>query len=163
MKFLLTLKHWQLFLLLTIYGFWPFQSSIFNSINYLGIALFVLWTFAIGYYGQKELSRLGLKVANTYGIIGCLILILITLITTKFYHEFPSNLNRIIDQSLPALVFISIIAGLYIFFFAARTLAKIEFKEDVNFDDYFSNFLLIGIPILGIWTLQPKINRLLHA
>jgi len=163
MKFLITIKHWQLFLFLTIYGFWPFESSIFNSIKYLGIALFVLWAFAIGYYGQKELTRLNLKGNNLYGIVSCLIFILLTLITSKFYKEFPLELNKLADHFLPILILIALIAALYIFFFAAKTLAKIEFKDDVVFDDYFSNFLLIGIPIIGIWTLQPKINRLMHA
>ena len=129
MKFLLTIKHWQLFLLFTIYGFWPFQSSIFNSINYLGIALFVLWTFAIGFYGQKQLSQLKLKADNTYGIKSCLIFILITLIATKFYHELPSNLYRIIDQSLPVLIFIAIIAGFIYSFLQPKHLLKSNSKK----------------------------------
>jgi hypothetical protein len=161
MKFLITIKHWQLFLLLTIYGFWPFESPIFNTIKYLGIAFFALWAFAIGYYGQRKLELLKLKPNNVKGIICCTILILITLITAKFYDQLPFNIHLFLDQVLPIIIFIAIIAGFYLFFFAAKTLAKIEFQNDVISDDYFTNFFLLAIPIVGIWILQPKVNRLI--
>ena len=161
MKFLITIKHWQLFLFLTIYGFWPFESSIFNSIKYLGIALFVLWAFAIGYYGQKKLEEINIKRNNVKGILYCTFYILTIILIAKFYNQFPLNIHLLIDKLLPVLIFIAIIAGFYLFFFAAKTLAKIEYQNDVISDDYFSNFILMAFPILGIWILQPKINRLI--
>jgi hypothetical protein len=58
------------------------------------------------------------------------------------------------------MVFVAIAAGMYVLFFAAKTIAKIEYRSEVTFDDCFTNFLLILIFIWGIWILQPKINRL---
>lgn len=163
MKFLVTIKHWQLILMLAIYGFWPFETSVFNSIRYLGLSLFVLWAFAIGYYGQKKLEGLNLKRNNVKGISWCTIFILLTILSAKFYTQFPSNIHLFLDRFLPIFVFISVIAGLYMLFFAAKTLAKIEFQHDVNSNDYFSNFFLMAIPLIGIWILQPKVNRLLQT
>jgi hypothetical protein len=54
-----------------------------------------------------------------------------------------------------------VLAGFQIFFFAAKTLAKVEYQREVTFNDYFPNFLLIAIPVWGIWILQPKINKLI--
>jgi hypothetical protein len=160
MKLFLTLKHWQLLLLLMVYGFWSFEELILNNIQYIGIAVFVLWAFAIGYYGQKHIETAGLKRMNVLLLTCSTVFILITIVAVKFYTELPQDLYKEMDYSLPLMVFVAIAAGMYVLFFAAKTIAKIEYRSEVTFDDCFTNFLLILIFIWGIWILQPKINRL---
>jgi len=161
MKSLLTLKHWQFFLLLMIYGFWPFEGSLFNTVKYIGIAVFILWAFAVGYYGQEQIERLGLKRMNVPLLIGDTIFILTTIIAAKFYTDLPPYVDKTMDYTLPVLVFMAVVAGFHVFFFAAKTLAKVEYQREVKFDDYFTNFLLMTIFLWGIWILQPKINKLI--
>jgi hypothetical protein len=160
MKLLLTLKHWQLFLLLMFYGFWPFEDLILSNIKYIGIAVFVLWAFAVGYYGQKHIERLGLKRMNVPLLLCNAVFILITIAAVKFYNELPLHLYMAMNYSLPVMVFIAVAAGIHVLFFAAKTITKIEYQRELKFDDYFTNFLLMMIFIWGIWVLQPKINRL---
>jgi len=161
MKLLLTVKHWQLFLLLLIYGFWFFESPLFDTVNYLGLILFVLWAFSIGYYSQEQIVRLGLRPMNAPLLICNTIFILFTILTAKFYAVLPGAIDKVMDVTLPVLILLAIVAGLHILLFAAKALAKIEGQREVSIKDYFTNFLLIGVFIWGIWVLQPKINKLI--
>jgi hypothetical protein len=161
MKWLLTLKHWQLFLLLLIYGFWFFESPLFDTVNYLALILFVLWAFSISYYSQVQIVRFGLRRMNTPLLICNTVFILFTILTAKFYSVLPIGIYKVIDVTLPVLILVAIVAVFHILLFAAKALAKIECQREVTLNDYFTNFLLIGVFIWGIWVLQPKINKLI--
>ncbi len=59
-----------------------------------------------------------------------------------------------------ALQFLVIVSILFCFNFIARLLNVVEEKRDVSFDKYFSDFVLAVIFPVGIWYLQPRINKL---
>jgi len=63
---------------------------------------------------------------------------------------------------------IFVVAGLYLFFavfqtiiFASKIIAKIELRREVSFGDHINNLLLMFFFFVGVWILQPKINRLI--
>ena len=67
------------------------------------------------------------------------------------------------DNTDILIAVLGIYSGFAIFqvlLFAAKTIAKSEYKREVLFGDYFQNFIQIACFILGIWTLQPRLNRL---
>ncbi|MFL5742155.1 MAG: hypothetical protein ACJ75B_18170 [Flavisolibacter sp.] len=163
MKWLLSLKHWQLFLLFLIYGFWFFESPLLDASYYLGLIFFVLWSFSIGYYGQEQIVQSGLKRMNVPMLVCSTVFILFTIVAAKFYAVLPAGIYNVMDLTLPVLFFIAIAAGVYILFFAAKTLSKIELQREVKFNDYFTNFLLMCVFIWGIWVLQPKANKLIAS
>jgi nitrate reductase gamma subunit len=45
--------------------------------------------------------------------------------------------------------------------FACKTIAKVEYRREVSFSDYFDYFFLMICFVIGIWILQPKVNRLI--
>jgi len=44
--------------------------------------------------------------------------------------------------------------------FAAKTLKSVELGRHARFNDYVGEFFLIWFSIIGVWILQPRINKL---
>lgn len=167
---LLSLKHWQLFLLIVICGAWTSPSPLKEIINSVALVSFTSWVYAIGVYGQSRIAELGLMVMNVklfkvnVLISGVLWLILLICAATQGQDigaNEPSGTIRIKD-------ILFILPGFYFFFafvqtiiFACKTIAKIELRREVSFGDYFTNLLLMVFFFIGVWILQPKINRLI--
>jgi hypothetical protein len=55
---------------------------------------------------------------------------------------------------------IPIICLIYILYFDSKSLALAERNESVSFYDYVGPFFLLWFFPIGIWIIQPKINRL---
>ncbi len=163
MNWILKIKHWQIFSLLfpfLIIASIDFQGDFKNLywINLIGIAVFLIWSFLL----TNELIKIVPKEFN---------------LKTKFYYfnaifffaiYFTAMiLNRGNDAKFSGIY---ALIGLYIvyaflqsFGFAGRIIKSMELnrkskkRESIG---YF--FLLIFFPI-GIWFLQPKINKLING
>ena len=170
MKKLLSFKHWQLFLLIFICGAWTSPSPLKEIINSVAVVTFTLWIYAIGVYGQDRIAELGLKTMNVKlfktNVIILGILFLIILIYSATQPE-VAEANNVTD-TFQAKDILNIIGGLYFVFavfqtivFACKTIVKIELRREVSFGDYFNNLLLMFFFFVGIWFLQPRINRLI--
>lgn len=57
--------------------------------------------------------------------------------------------------------FLSLIAMLYAMEFAVKRLATLEQKQQVSFPAYIGSFFLIFFFPIGVWFIQPRVNRLL--
>jgi hypothetical protein len=158
MKFILDLKHWQLFLLFIIMGI--VEYFLTGNLLYTGLFFPLLWAFLILFYGQQKLVLLGFKQFRLSLLIFIFTFIIIVLITTSSYSIFPESISNLLDYILLPLGLFAIAAAFWILFLAAKVIAKIENRREVKFNEYFDNFLFLAIPILGIWTLQPRINHL---
>lgn len=166
MKRILTFKHWQLFSLIVITGAWTSPSPLKEIINSISLVTFTIWIYAIGVYGQERVATLGLPTLNlklfkTNILLLPILLIIVYTLAPEQKAEDPQT-----EFSLQTILLMPI--ALYLFFaifqtviFACKTLATIELKRDVTFGDYFVNLILIGILIIGVWILQPKITRLI--
>jgi hypothetical protein len=170
MKKLLSFKHWQLFLLIFICGAWTSPSPLKEIINSVAVVKFTLWIYAIGVYGQDRIAELGLKTMNVKlyktNVIVLAILFLVILIYSVTQPEVAEANN--VTNTFEAKDIVNIIGGLYFVFavfqtiiFACKTIAKIELRREVAFGDYFTNLILMFFFFVGIWILQPKINRLI--
>lgn len=51
------------------------------------------------------------------------------------------------------------VASFYNMYFIAKLLKSIELRTRASVNDYLGNFFLLIFSIIGIWFLQPKINR----
>lgn len=160
MKKLLTLKHWQLFMLLAALGLWSKDIGFLNTLSFLALITFILWVFAIGYYGQELIKRLGLKDMNVSLFKANIAFIISVVILNKLYPFLSSSVSDVLNYALPILTILGFLAGAHVFLFASKTLTKAEYQREVVFDDYFTNFLYMAGFIIGIWFIQPKINRL---
>jgi hypothetical protein len=48
-------------------------------------------------------------------------------------------------------------------YFAAKTLKTVELKREATFSDFVGEFFLIWFNFIGIWILQPKINKIIQS
>jgi hypothetical protein len=51
----------------------------------------------------------------------------------------------------------------YCFYFTAKVLKTVELQKPVTFNDYAGEFFLIWFFPIGIWFIQPRINRLFNG
>jgi hypothetical protein len=42
----------------------------------------------------------------------------------------------------------------------AKTIKTVELQREVNFSEFIGEFFMIWFYFIGIWILQPKINRM---
>ena len=168
MKNLLSLKHWQLFLLIFICGAWTSPSPLKEIINSVAVVTFTLWLYAIGVNGQERISELGLKPMNlklfktNLVIVGTFFLVGLTYSAIRGdVHQTPTGtvtLNNVI-YAVGGLYLV--LAMIQVIIFACKTIAKLEYRREVFFSDYSNNIFLMLFFFVGIWYLQPKVNRLI--
>ncbi|MEI9956959.1 MAG: hypothetical protein WDM90_11810 [Ferruginibacter sp.] len=159
------LKHWHLFLLVFICGAWVSPSPSREIVNSIAVVTFSLWIFAIGVYGQKRIVELGLNPMNIKLFKINVIIVGGFFLTTLF---FISNAEPVASDTIELKDIPLILGSLYLFFaifqtiiFACKTIAKIELQKEVSFGDYSTNLFLMFFFFIGIWILQPKVNKLL--
>lgn len=166
MKRILTVKHWQLFLLIVITGSWTSPSPLNEIINAISFITFNIWIYSIVVYGHERIAILGLPTLNIKRFKTNIILISILIIIVYLLApEQNSDENQAVSN-LKSILFIPI--TLYLVFaisltviFACKTLAILELKREVTFGDYFVNLILIVTFIIGVWVIQPKVTKLI--
>ena len=161
MSSVLTAKHWQIFLLLifamvlgnfTIEG-QPLLTGILNSI---GLLIIISWLLVLGIELYRYLPE-RIELGNTLFIIkGMFILLSITAIMVISNGQGM----KFSGSGLVALpIFYFIFAYLHMQFFPGTILKSIESGRTASFVDYVGYGVLIWIWPIGIWFIQPKINR----
>jgi len=56
--------------------------------------------------------------------------------------------------------FFTIFCSFHTLFFTAKTIKLAELKRKIKFDNFIGEFFLLWFNIIGIWILQPRINKL---
>ena len=166
MKKLLSFKHWQIFLLIVICGAWVSPSPFREIINSISVTTFILWIYAVGVYGQERISELGLQPMNTKLFKTNIIVLGVLAVIGLIYSASQAKIINYNNTFEPKDI-IFIIVGVYFCFaffqtiiFSCKTISKLESKREVSFGDYSNNIFLIIFLFIGIWVLQPKINKL---
>ena len=105
----------------------------------------------------------------------------------KFFFVFPmvyfllfmgfffSSINSLFEQNIES--HFGIIGGLfvfiiplhlfamfcifYIFYFVAKTFKTVELQREVTFGDFAGEFFLLIFYPIGVWIIQPKINKMI--
>jgi hypothetical protein len=75
--------------------------------------------------------------------------------TTEFVRLKPLNMAIILPLHLLAMFCI-----IYCLYFVAKSMVMVETGRDVTFRGYAQQFFLLSLFPVGIWVIQPKINRL---
>lgn len=161
MKFLLKLTHIELFLLImTPIG----VRIIFNLIEHhpffdtiINISFFVLflgWLYSTG----NELGRRGGKNLKQ------LILFRISTIIHFLFIVLISFKDAIAINTENPLFFVAIVLSLislfYVLYYVSKMLLTEEKQREVSFEEHQIECFLFFVFVVGIWVLQPRINRL---
>ena len=181
---LLSIKHWQLFSLLI--GIPLILQSAFvemlvtksnpttmGLIQIISTAflmfLFFSWLYALGTNLYKKLPPTEMMNLNRFKLF-----MLIPLVYTLFLSFFLYNRPLIISTNevavnsqtfgliVPVHLF-SMFCIFYGFYFVAKALKTIELQKTVKFSDYAGEFFLLWFFPIGIWVIQPRINKLFYT
>jgi len=169
MNIFLKLKHWQLFTLmfgtLVCNVFVDLDNNIdryfkyfdlFNIFLLINILWGIGWYYSVGAKLYKTLFKYT-NIDNTTFRIS--ILILLIYIVTMIVLNLIQEQDYFEDYNNMALT-LCLIALLYSSYFIAKCLKTYELKRTVVFTDFVKEFTLIFLLPIGIWVMQPKINKL---
>jgi hypothetical protein len=160
MNFILALKHWQVFLFIMV-GLYliNFNNEYFllskTFLIILGTIIYSLWPL-LTVISLSKLQSQKKKIHTFWFFLTTFIWIGVYVAIPLFYTEKQPNPDFLI---LPRGC--AIISYLYFISYPAKILKSIEIGRKQKLEDYVADlFLVIFLPI-GIWFLQPRINRIL--
>jgi hypothetical protein len=182
MKKFLFLKHWQLFLLLVIA---PIILQILlmgnlltgtpqriilvcSAIMTLFTGTYFGWLYTLGQNLHRKLPPdvfMNLARFRTFLIIPIVYIMVILVYLLQLPYDNPTNIPvppSILPLILPVHLF-SMFCIIYSLYFVAKALKAVEKQAAVTSGDYIGEFILLWFFPLGIWLIQPRINKLFSA
>ncbi len=129
-----------------------------------------LWSVAIGL--QKKIpAGVNMKVTR-FKVFFFIPIVYFVLIFSFIFMFVAPFINDAVLHNTPVMTgieFFPIIFPLHLFamfclfyciYFVAKTIKTIELQREVTFNDFVAEFFLIWFHFIGIWILQPKINKM---
>lgn len=141
-------------------------ASIDWAIGPIGIIFYILqtviilsWVLLLGLTLYKLDKRVNMVRYQVF-VVTCVTLILVicvlpALLTWEEIAEMTKNLYVVIIYAAYSIVSLFII-----FSFPARILKSIEINDRVNINDYFGDTFLFMFWPIGIWFIQPRLNKI---
>jgi hypothetical protein len=184
MKILLRLKHWQLFILLIampiVMDLIFIGTNIFSNndpsplatilliVIIFSLCLFFAWFYALGTNLHKKLPesaemnltkfKIFLLVPFVFILLICLFMVF--MVNNSITGEEPPTIGLWILAILIPIDLFSIFCIFYCLYFNAKALKAVEMQRPVEFSDYVGEFFSLLFFPIGIWIIQPKINKL---
>lgn len=167
---LLTLNRFTLLLLIMS----PISIGLYTSttIEYiktypvlasLGGLFLLAWIFAIGHKANEKLESQAIasplfKYFNISIICVVLSFLLVLAFTTdKVNSSNGFQIHRLTPWYFPVLFVISYLVAIFI---ASKTLLSAELNREAKFSEYISTILLFLISAIGLWFIQPRVQKL---
>lgn len=151
-------QHWQLFIIFVL------VPLILHKIFAI---VFLIWIWSIVGLQVRVPSKIrmndNLFKASVIFFILCSVSSVI-IMDFMMGETIGGSLNLSLEKFplLFSLNMFGIICGIYCIYFVAKTFKMIELQRKVKFSDYILEFLLFWFYPIGIWILQPRINRLIE-
>jgi len=176
----LTLKHWQLFgllmglpLIFQVVAMGSIMTSRSPTMFFVAfpimmiffIGLLFSWFYALGTNLHKKLPATVTMNLTRYKIF-LFIPVAYMLFLSMFMFGMFSNIssggqpNLAIFAGFVPLHLFSMFCIYYCLYFNAKALKTVESQKPVTFSDFAGEFFLIWFFPIGIWIIQPRINKL---
>lgn len=178
MKFLLKLKHYQLFALawgigITINLFSIADPYLLLNLFPLVVGLFALgtlgWMWAIVTHLHEKLPISSPINVEYFKKVFAIPIFYIIVVALLLYRQINGPVrDSILPEGLIIFLLVvlhlgSMIAIFYGMAIAAKTIKSIEMGKNARFSDYLGEFFLIWFSLIGYWILQPRINRIVRS
>jgi|SRR5690554_692363 len=154
----------------------PDPTVMFKFMNFIPFIILIptltlfgwLWSIGMGFQNKIPVNvKLKVKRFKLFFFIP-FIYILIFILIFSFILLNVISMNPNPNLGLIALLFaiifplhlFSIFCIFYTFYFIAKTIKTVELQRDVVFADFIGEFFMLWFYPVGIWILQPKINKL---
>jgi hypothetical protein len=181
-KLFLKAKHWQIFVLMigvpfifqiiTIVYVIVTNTPLFAFLTFpifmlLFMSIFFGWFWSIGVGLHKflpEHHNLNLKKFKIFFFIPLFYItfLMFSMLSFDVFSDFPppNEMFWISFSIIIPLHLFSIFCMFYLLYFCSKTIKSIELNREVSFSDYVGEFFLLWFYFIGIWILQPKINKI---
>lgn len=161
MKIFLKLKHWQIFLIWFIASvqMQVFKTTDFWHISFgIYVGLIFGWTYSIGKVLNENNSDITKKL-NIWSIIYLIAMIPFAIHFRYMMADSYERMNTLILITCGIIGFFSLIKVVLI---SAKSIKEKEKSGELTFGNYALEFFLILYMIIGIWILQPKLNKIVN-
>jgi hypothetical protein len=156
----------------------PDPTIIFGYFKFFPIMMLLFmgglfcWFWAVAAGLQKMIpATIKMKIVR-FKIFFFIPLIYITCIMAFMAFAFSTNVLQGSNQPplwffgtfaiiFPVHIF-SMFCIFYCLYFVAKTIKTAELQREVTFSDFIGEFFLVWFHFIGIWILQPKINKMAH-
>jgi hypothetical protein len=170
-RFFLRAKHWQAFIL--IWGTYylgqvavvaslptghadPVKTALFTEAVILPFVVFLLgWLWSLGSF-LSSISKPSLRLNVHLFRFAIGFVLLYFLAALPLFLSRNPKVGRVL---LPVHLF-ALGCFIYIFYFVAKSLVLAERGKPITRNDYVLSLFLVLFSIIGIWWIQPRINRL---
>jgi hypothetical protein len=170
----LTYSRVTLFILFAMASFnlydsnYPSLGYIVIVINLIGGISFLAWVYAIGHKANERLKKqnIQLRIFNFFNfgfviIIGSVLTMFFLSQGSVTYGDDSGNLTYQLTYTRPGQIALVFAAGLiFTVWIAAKILVSAEENKEVEFGDYFKTLLLFAFSWLGLWWIQPRVQKL---
>jgi len=135
---------------------------------YMGVFFGWFWSIAIGLQKKvPENIHLKTKKFKLFFFIPLIYIFLFLLFIVGIFSGILQNgtapnggfIGGMIVIILP-LHLISMFGIFYSMYFVAKTFKTVELQREVNFGDFAGEFFMLWFYFIGIWIIQPKINKI---
>lgn len=164
MNIFLKMRAWELFFLFIIpvlAGFLIPKNLEHNLLPFVNLLFFILiigWLYSVGINANRLLIK-EIQINDTFFRLN--IAYFLGYVVVLFFNV-GSLKSILFDESSFAVLFsvYFIFAVSYCFYFSSKVLVMYEIKRNVSFNNHRKEFFLLIIFLIGIWILQPRINKL---
>jgi hypothetical protein len=178
MKYLLKLKHWQIFLLswgpLTtvlvilfkvpdlILAYFPFVLAAFL----IGLANSFAWVWIVVVELNKVLTTINTRLFKIAFWIP--FVYIWAFIAFMLFNLFVRKVKSLNQQQVEVVILIawavlSVCCIIYGLVFIGRIIKAVELNRKPSIKEHVLESLLMLFPPLGLWVLQPKLNKIIDA
>ncbi len=163
--FYLKMRAWELFSLIMIpvlAGFFvpeKANSLILQVLNILFFTVIIGWLYSIGTILNSKLDK-GLRRSDMLFRINVMYSFAFAVV---FFFDIASLQSKLSDESSFLIFFpiYFIFASFHCFYFSSRALVMCEIGRNVDFENHTKEFFLLIVFVIGIWFLQPRVNKLI--
>lgn len=157
----------------------PNPEMIFNYIKFLPIvmilfvAIFFVWFWSVAVGLQKKVpENITMKVKKFkifffIPLAYMLFIMIFMVFTMNGLVNGGSEPNVGLVVSMFAIIvplhLFSMFCIFYSMYFVAKTFKTVELQQEVQFSDFAGEFFMIWFYPIGIWILQPKINKMIEG
>jgi hypothetical protein len=177
---LLRLKHWQLFALLIgisilcqivivsaiITGKDALATAVyFPAVTLLVMVLYFGWFYAMGTHLHRLLPptvRMSLTKFRIFMAVPIVYIAALSIFLAAVLRKVQTGtpLSPMLVLALVPLHLFSMFCIFYCLYFNAKALKSVEWGGPVSFNDFAGEFFLIWFFPIGVWFIQPRLNRL---
>ena len=152
-------------LMIPVFKVFPLLMILFS-----GVLFGWLWSIAIGLQSKiPENITMKVRKFKVLFFIPMVYILFISIFMSVTFSgiittdEEPSTglIGSLFGLIVPLHIF-SMFCIFYTLYFVAKTIKTVEFQREVGFSDFAGDFFLLWFYFVGIWIIQPKINKMVE-